>query len=226
MSRYYKGKHAHHYNTRWLRFNTRTLSETLAIIDVTALHNIKQRMGRAPRVLDVACGTGLLLKRLFAKVPDMEGYGLDASTDMLAEARAALQGYPDVHLEHLRIEKGMASNLPYPHDYFDLITCTNALHDIREAMTLLAELSKLLTPEGQLVVEDFAPRQPRLLWATFEWFLQLIEGNKVHAYTLQDAKLLCVQAGLRVDRVKVFSIDWLWHGWTMRAYRSVSEAMP
>jgi ubiquinone/menaquinone biosynthesis C-methylase UbiE len=156
----------------------------------------------------------------------MEVYGLDASADMLAQARAALQDYPVVHLESMRIETGMASNLPYPHDYFDLITCTNAIHDIPEAVTLLAELGKLLATEGQLVVEDFAPRQPRLLWATFEWFLQLIERNKVHAYTLQDAKLLCVQAGLRVEREKVFSIDWLWHGWIVSTYRTPSEAQP
>ena len=225
MSRYYKDKHAHHYNTRWLRFSTRTLSETLAIIDIKTLHNIQRRMGRTPRVLDVACGTGLLLKQLFAQVPDMEVYGIDASADMLAQARAALQDYPDVHLDHMRIEKGRASNLPYPQDYFDLITCTNALHDIPEAASLLTELGKLLTPEGQLVVEDFSPRQPRLLWASFEWFLQLIEGNKVHAYTLKNAKLLCVQAGLRVDQEKIFTIDWLWHGWIISANRPASEAM-
>jgi ubiquinone/menaquinone biosynthesis C-methylase UbiE len=219
MSKYYKGKHAHHYNTRWLRFNTRTLSETLTIIDIKTLYTIQQRMGRLPRVLDVACGTGLLLKQLCAQVPDTEVYGLDASADMLAQARATLQGYPEIHLEHMRIEKDIASNLPYPHDYFDLITCTNALHDIPDAAILLAELGRLLTPGGQLVVEDFAPRHPRFLWASFEWFLQLIEGNKVHAYTLKDAKLLCMQAGLRIDREKVFTIDWLWHGWVLSLYK-------
>jgi len=219
MNRYYKGKHAHHYDTRWLSFNTRTLSETLAIIDIKALSNIQQRQGRIPRVLDVACGTGLLLKQLLSQVSDMKVYGLDASRDMLAQARIALQEWPNVHLEHLRIEKGMALNLPYALEHFDLITCTNALHDMPEAVTLLAEFGKLLVPGGQLVVEDFAPRQPRLLWATFEWFLQLVEGNKVHAYTLKEAKLLCEQAGLRLDREKVFTIDWLWHGWVLSVYR-------
>src|SRR5689334_2145663 len=132
MSRYYKGKHAHHYNTRWLRFNTRTLSETLAIIDITALRNIQQRMGRAPRVLDVACGTGLLLKQLFAQVPDMEVYGLDASADMLAEAQLALEDHPSVQLAQIKIGCDTILNLPYKHENFDLITCTNALHDIPE----------------------------------------------------------------------------------------------
>lgn len=219
MSKYYKGKRAHHYNIRWQRFNTRTLSETLAMIDVAALRRIQEGQGRLPLVLDIACGTGLLLKQLLAQVPDMEVYGLDASADMLAQAQAALQGHPHVHLECMQIATGMASNLPYAQENFDLITCTNALHDMREVVVLLAGLQKLLAPGGQLVVEDFAPREPRLFWAAFEWFLQRIEGNKVHAYTLNEALSLCKQVGLHVANEKGFIIDWLWHGWVLSAYR-------
>ena len=225
MSRYYQGKQAYQYNTRWQRFNTRTLSETLATIDFTALYGIKERQGRMPRVLDVACGTGILLKQLLAQVPDLEVYGLDASADMLAQAQAALREQPHVHLECIQVEciqigSGMALNLPYAQEHFDLITCTNALHDIPEAVALLAGLGKLLAPGGQLVVEDFAPRQPRLFWAAFEWFLQQIEGNNVHAYTLKEARSLCEQAGLYVAREKWFIIDWLWHGWVLSVYRT------
>jgi ubiquinone/menaquinone biosynthesis C-methylase UbiE len=221
MSRYYKGKQAHHYNTRWLRFNTRTLTETLAMIDIQALRSIQERQGRLPHVLDVACGTGLLLKQLLAQVPGIKAYGLDASADMLAQAKAALQDQPHVHLECLQIGRGMVSNLPYAQQRFDLITCTNALHDISEAVALLAGLGKLLAPGGQLVVEDFSPRQPRLFWAVFEWFLQQIEGNTVHAYTLREARSLCEQAGLYVTREKGFIIDWLWHGWVLSVYRTI-----
>ena len=220
MSKYYKGKRAHHYNTRWQRYNTKTLSETLATIDFTTLHGIKEQQGRMPRVLDVACGTGILLKQILAQVPDLEVFALDASADMLAQAQAALQGHPHVHLERMRIGRGIAPKLPYPQEHFDLITCTNVLHDIPEAMALLIELGKLLTPGGQLVVEDFAPRQPRLFWAAFEWFLQQIEGNNVRAYTLNEALSLCEQAGLLVAGKKEFIIDWLWHGWVQSVYRA------
>jgi ubiquinone/menaquinone biosynthesis C-methylase UbiE len=223
MSKYYTGKRARHYNTRWQGFNTRTLTETLAMIDVTALRSVQVRLGRLPRVLDVACGTGLLLKQLFVQVPDIEAYGLDASADMLAQARAALQDQPHVHLECMQIGTDTASNLSYAQENFDLITCTNALHDIPEVVALLAGLGKLLAPGGQLVVEDFAPREPRFFWAAFEWFLQRIEGNSVRAYTLNEALSLCEQAGLHIVRAKGFIIDWLWHGWVLRAYRTAYE---
>ncbi|MGZ3608536.1 MAG: class I SAM-dependent methyltransferase [Ktedonobacteraceae bacterium] len=220
MSRYYRGKRAHQYNIRWQRFNTKTLTETLAMIDTTALRSIQERQGRLPRVLDVACGTGLLLKQLLAQVPGIEAYGLDASADMQTQAQAALQGQPHVYFERMQIGSDIALKLPYAQEHFDLITCTNALHDIPEAVALLAGLGKLLAPGGQLIVEDFAPRQPRLFWATFEWFLQQIEGNNVHAYTLQESRSLCEQAGLYVAREKWFIIDWLWHGWVLSVYKT------
>ncbi len=194
------------------------------MIDITALRGIQKRQGRLPRVLDVACGTGLLLKQLLAQVPDIEAYGLDMSADMLAQAQAALKDQSHVHLERMQIERDTVLNLPHALEHFDLITCTNALHDMPEAVALLARLGKLLAPGGQLIVEDFAPRQPRLIWAIFEWFLQQIEGNKVHAYTLQEALSMCEQAGLYVAREKGFIIDWLWYGWVVRAYRTAYEA--
>jgi len=220
MSRYYQGKHAHRYNTRWQSFNSRTLSEALAMIDVAKLRNIQKEQGRLPRVLDIACGTGLLLKQLLAKLPDMEVYGCDASADMLAQARAALKEQLHAHLECIKIGGDLATKLPYLQENFDLITCTNVLHDIPESVALLAGLGKLLAPGGQLVVEDFAPRQPRLFWAIFEWFLQQIEDNTVHAYTLNEAHALCEQAGLHIAAEKEFIIDWLWHGWVLSVHKA------
>jgi ubiquinone/menaquinone biosynthesis C-methylase UbiE len=224
MSTYYMERRARNYNARWHTFNERTLGEALAIIDFAALRRVAERLGRQPRVLDVACGTGILLKELLGRVPSVDAYGMDASEDMLVQARMALKGQLHVHLEHVQIGADETANLPYAQETFDLITCTNALHDIPEPVGMLAGLGRLLAPGGQLVVEDFAPRERPFPWATFEWLLQRIEGSSVHAYTLTEAQSLCQQAGLHVASEKEFTVDWLWHGWVVRAYRTVSEA--
>lgn len=226
MSTYYTGKRAQHYNTRWHTYTTRTLEETKAIIDIAALRLVPQRLGRCPRILDVACGTGMLLKQLLALVPSVEAYGVDASADMLEQARVALKGQLHVHLELAQIGRGETAPLPYAQETFDLITCTNALHDIPEPAGMLTGLKRLLAPGGQLVVEDFAPREPRFFWAAFEWLLQRIERGSVRTYTLPEAKALCQQAGLHVARENVFTVDWLWHGWVVSAYSTASEAGP
>jgi ubiquinone/menaquinone biosynthesis C-methylase UbiE len=222
MSKYYTGRRAQRYNARWRTYSEKTLAEALAMIDVTALRNVPERLGRPPRVLDVACGTGILLKELLERVPSLEVYGADASADMLVQARIALKDRPNVHLERVKIGAGETANLPYAQETFDLITCTNALHDMPEPTGMLAGLKRLLAPGGQLVVEDFAPREPRFFWTAFEWLLQRIEKSRVHAYTLPKAQSLCKQAGLRVANGKVFAVGWFWHGWVLSAYRTSS----
>ena len=222
MNSYYSGRRARHYNIRWRRYTRRTLAQAIAMIDLDGLRRVKTRLGRPPRVLDVACGTGILLKRLLEQVPDMEAYGVDESLDMLAQARVALKGQPNVWFERAEVGTGETAGLPYAPETFDLITCTNALHDLVDPVATLTGLRRLLSPGGQLVVEDFARREPPFPWAAFAWLLKGIEGRQVHAYTIAEVRELCGRAGLRVVSEKAFPIDWLWHGWVLRAYAASS----
>ncbi len=217
MSRYYSGGRARRYNRRWRRYTEKTLAIATAMIDFPALQRVPEELRRPPRVLDVACGTGLLLRQLLERVPGMETHGVDASTDMLAQARETLKDQPHVRLVRVEVNGGGTTGLPYPPNTFDLITCTNALHDIRDPVAFLSDMRRLLAPGGQLVLEDFARRRPALLWRMFEWLLRRIEGRPVHAFTLAEAQALCVRADLHVVCRKAFSIDWFWHGWALRA---------
>ncbi|SRR5713101_4001965 len=157
-----------------------------------------------------------LLGWLLDQVPGAEAYGVDASEDMLAQARIALKDQPQVHLERVKVGTSEAAGLPFSQETFDLITCTNALHDMPEPVATLSGLRRLLAPGGQLVVEDFARRERPFPWAAFAWLLLQIEGSPVHAYTLAEAQSLCQQAGLSLARGKAFRVDWFWRGWVVR----------
>jgi len=218
VSRYYTGRQARSYNTRLRSFTERTLSEALALVDVAALHRVETREGRPPRVLDMACGTGVFLSQLLGQVPEIEAYGIDASADMLAQARAQLYGRPQVRLEQVEVGTGERAHLPYTLGTFDLITCTNALHDMPDPLGTLLGLRGLLASGGQLVLEDFARREPPFPWRAFEWLVRLVVGRQVHAYTLAEAQELTRQAGLRIECTNAFRIDWLLHGWALRAH--------
>jgi len=193
------------------------------MVDTAALRRVSEREGRSPRMLDVACGTGVFLKQVLEQAPAIEGYGIDVSADMLAQARVTLEGLPQqVRLEQVEARPGATlAPFPFAPGTFDLITCTNALHSLPDPVRILLELGQLLTVGGQLVLEDFARREPPFPWAPFEWLVRRVVGGSVHVYTLAEAKSLCQEAGLRIVGEKAFSIDWLLHGWALRASRDL-----
>ena len=115
------------------------------MVDIAALRSVPERHGRLPRLLDVACETGIFLSRLLDRLPGAEAYGVDGSEDMLAQARTALKDQPHVHLERVHVGTGETACLPFAQETFGLITCTNALHDLPEPLATLSGLRRLLT---------------------------------------------------------------------------------
>ena len=207
---------------RWRTFTQRSLAMVMTMIDETALHTVLQQQGRPPRVLDVACGTGILLQAIIKRVPEGEVYGVDASEDMLAQATAILKQYPHVQLQKASVRPEERAGLPYAPETFDLITCTNALHDMMEPLAVLSGLEQLLVPGGQLVLEDYARREPAFPWAIVEWLERRIEGGRGRAFTLAEAQEFCTRVGLHVDAAKAFNVNWFWHNWVLRSWKRSS----
>jgi ubiquinone/menaquinone biosynthesis C-methylase UbiE len=217
MSAYYRGEGAHSYDRRHQHFTRRTLIETLQALDVEALFSHAERQQRPPRLLDVACGTGILLSLLHERIPSAELSGIDGSPDMLALARTRLSGIPHLRLEHVVLDTHTQIDLPFPAESFDLITCTNALHYFTAPAPALARFGQLLAGGGQLVLEDYARRDPPFPWRAFEWVVRRVDPDHVRAYTLAQAHALCREAALEVVAERAFPIDWLWRGWALRA---------
>ena len=94
------------------------------------------------RVLDLGCGTGKLTRALANTGASV--LGVDASPQMLAEARAA---YPELEFA---LERGEA--LPYDAE-FDAIFSNAALHWMPRAADVAAGMARALRPGGRLVAE-------------------------------------------------------------------------
>jgi SAM-dependent methyltransferase len=101
----------------------------------------------ADTVLDVATGTGLVLRALRAHLPGARLIGADISPGMLAVARGAL---PDA--EWLEAD---AAALPLPDASVDLITCVTALHIIPDIRGAMQDWRRTLTPGGRLITATF-----------------------------------------------------------------------
>lgn len=101
-----------------------------------------------PRVLDVAAGTGRLLRALGA-VTEVVGIGGDRSRRMLAEAARLAGPSSDVTLVQMD-----GARLPFCDHAFDAVTCLEALEFLPDAPRALAEAWRVLRPGGALLVTN------------------------------------------------------------------------
>ncbi|MFE4949692.1 class I SAM-dependent methyltransferase [Leifsonia sp. NPDC056665] len=98
-------------------------------------------------VLDVATGTGLVLRALRERDPALRLSGIDLSGGMVEVARGEL---PDAVLV-----EGDATVLPFGDDTFDLVTCVTGLHLFPDPDAAVAEWVRVLRPGGRAVTATF-----------------------------------------------------------------------
>lgn len=96
------------------------------------------------RILDIGCATGNWLKLLQRKNPELNLFGLDISPHMVALAQKKAPA-ADIRL-------GDAENLPFPDQFFYLISIIDTLHYIQNPEKLLAECQRTLKPSGYLLI--------------------------------------------------------------------------
>ena len=103
---------------------------------------------RGEVVLDVGCGTGVLLERYLDA--GCEVWGLDMSSAMLAQARRRLGARAELH-------EGDARAMPFPDDRFDWVAFSFVLHEMVPDMRLavLAEARRVVRPAGHIVAIDY-----------------------------------------------------------------------
>ncbi len=132
-------------------------------------------------VLDVGCGTGHLLRTLALRYPGAQRLcGVDAAPQMVATASA----FDGDH--RLSFAVGVAEDLRYPDETFDLIVSTTSFDHWTHQQAGLLECSRVLRPGGHLVLVD-----------QFSWWLlpTLATSRRGKARTRGRASRLLRRAG-------------------------------
>ena len=135
------------------------------------------------RVLDVGCGTGLLLRDLAQRLPGAACLaGVDAAAGMIEQARAKASD------PRLRFEQGTAERLPFPDAAFDLVISTTSFDHWADQRAGLAECHRVLAPRGFFVLTDQCSN----------WLLPTLVGSRRdRARTPLRATRLLAAAGFR-----------------------------
>jgi SAM-dependent methyltransferase len=100
---------------------------------------------RAPRILDVGCGSGALLRLLGRLRPDAGLTGVDPAPAMVRAAAASTSG---------AVLAASAESLPFEDGAFDLVVSSSSFSHWEDKAAGLAECRRVLAPRGAVLVVD------------------------------------------------------------------------
>ncbi len=170
---YYR-QNFHFQSDGWLSEHSASLYDTQVEVLFTGSADVMRRRALRPiaewmtgrnqrslRGLDVGCGTGRLLAFLHQAWPGLKWTGLDLSPPYLAEARRLIGDTARV-----KLIEGAAEKLPFDDASLDLVVSSFLLHELPTEIRgkALAEMARVLRPDGLAVVVDSIQRGDHAAW--------------------------------------------------------------
>ncbi len=111
----------------------------------------------AERVLDVACGTGVIARLAAERVgPAGSVTGIDVAPDMIEVARTV----PAPAAPPIDWHVGDATSLPFPDDSYDAVLCQMGLMFMADRPAAVAEMRRVVAPGGRVVLNTPGAIQP------------------------------------------------------------------
>jgi len=126
------------------------------------------------RVLDVACGTGVLARHVLGRVGS-EGavVGLDRNDAMLDVARRTVPA--------IEWQQGLAESLPFPDSSFDAVVSQFGLMFFEDRIAALSEMNRVVRPGGKFAVAVWDRLESVPGYAAMTALLQRLFGDQVLA---------------------------------------------
>lgn len=142
----------------------------LALLKRRGFHQLNEA-----RVLDVGCGSGMQLRRCIEYGGRPERLtGIDLLPNRIEAARALHPGITWL--------VGSAHELPFAPASFDVVLCSTVLSSVLDAALrrqIAAEMLRVVTPSGVIVIHDFVyanPRNPQVRGVPLRELRQLFAG--------------------------------------------------
>jgi ubiquinone/menaquinone biosynthesis C-methylase UbiE len=164
-------------------------------------------LGPEERVLDVACGTGIVARRAARRVgADGKVVGLDINEGMLEVAHKASS---DVR-PAIEWRRGDATDMPLPDGAFDVVFCQQGLQFFADRSAALGEMHRVLVPNGRLVLSVLRSTEHnpgyRLLAEALEHHVGVDAGSMMRSpfSSLSAEELRDLIAGAGFRDVKIF----------------------
>ena len=188
------------YDERWAGYLRETVRMTLQALGPQA----------GDRILDVGCGTGLVLRQVQGEVDRASLHGSDLSPAMLQVAGERLEG-------RVRLLQARAEVLPYADESFDAVISSSVLHYVPEPEAALGEVRRVLRPGGRLVLTDWS--RDYLAMKILDAWLRWRDPAHVRTHSRASVVAMLEEVGLRPLSVDEGRAPPLWGIMTVAARR-------
>ncbi|MCG8615038.1 MAG: metalloregulator ArsR/SmtB family transcription factor [Desulfobacterales bacterium] len=162
-------------------------------------NRIKSRISPCECIADLGCGTGELLYGL-ADIQADNFIGVDASPEMLEQAKIKLPDMPNVDLR-----LGEVENLPMRDQEADLAVMSMVLYHLVEPERCFEELFRVLKPGGRFILADFLSHNMEEIkeiiggaWLGFSPN-QISDWGRTNGLMVADSEIFPVENGLTIS---------------------------
>ena len=154
---------------RWSReYEHDQVSRWLGQLQLEALDALGP--GPGDRLLDVGCGSGAAVRA--AALTVASAVGVDLSQGMIDRARELAGATPNVEFQVADAEA-----LPFNDATFTALLCTTSFHHYPNPGRAAAEMTRVLTPGGRIVIADMV--SDRLIMRVFDQVLRRTQRSHV-----------------------------------------------
>lgn len=192
------GATAERYDERWRRYLEVTVRRTVQAIPDPL---------EGP-LLDVGCGSGLLMERLLSRAARPPITGVDVSLEMLGLARDRIG-------DRARLVLADGAALPFPRGSFEVVATSSSLHHWPDPHAGLREIARVLRPGGTLVLTDW--RADHFPTRVRDLALRMTDSSHRGVLSVDGARAALRTAGFGVTRVERYSAGWSWGLMTITA---------
>jgi len=170
-------------------------------------------VGGPERVLDVACGPGLVAAAFAPRVASV--IGVDLTPAMLARGTAIVR---DRGISNVAFALADVERLPFPDGRFDRVVSRRAFHHFPDPARVLGEMGRVCLPGGAVVIEDQAPPADPAAADVMTTIDRLRDPSHTRAVDPGAWAPLCAASGLALECVWQSSLELDFDEWITRAH--------
>lgn len=153
---------------------------------------IKKQAVTDLKLMDIGCGTGVMLKLVCEEFPQASDIlGIDLSPVMVKRARDKLSGYK-AHIMERKIE---AADLPK--GFYDIALCMHSIHHYPSPLKSLKKVEKALGKNGMLIIADNYYKGWERIRRNWELYANNYPDGDVWMYSFFELGVLARVAGFK-----------------------------